>query len=389
MVLTAFLGIVFPLALLATAYLLLRLIAELRSQKPPEVRSSSYTSPHHSEYLSDVTEKSEGWYQDFLAICESPAEVAFLENIVQECDLKPSEGCLVNNEIALQMQVPVGRFRLDFVINENLNIEIDGAKWHSSPQARERDRLRDKDLKDRGYLVLRIPAKQALYRSKYAISQVREQLEPARRIWLEKQADERRQAQEEIERREHLRQSILKPRFILASVETALRTASSAFETFSRDVHLKTDADRLRRLGLLTPESYFVERVRMLGWIRGFINSSIRSREATKAGQPSTDPYTGNRPAYFFEKLIDPSNPVSLEEVYKDITDEAGLARRYNVFLLSSDPSSEHGRPEYMQANGEHYSEQLTSFNSWLAEASPRQQALQSLLVQVDDPARR
>lgn len=67
------------------------------------------------------------------------------------------------------MQVKVGNYRLDFVANRTFIIEIDGAAWHSSPEAVERDRLRDAAMMAKGYKVLRISAKVVLTTPKEAV----------------------------------------------------------------------------------------------------------------------------------------------------------------------------------------------------------------------------
>jgi hypothetical protein len=85
------------------------------------------------------------------------------------------------------MQVQVTKYRLDFLIDKELVIEVDGAAWHSSPEAKERDAERDKALTAEGYQVLRIPAKITLYNPEQAIAQVRE----ARALWLTKKAQTR------------------------------------------------------------------------------------------------------------------------------------------------------------------------------------------------------
>ena len=85
------------------------------------------------------------------------------------------------------MQVPVMNYRLDFLIDSGLIVEVDGAQWHSSPEAIERDGERDKALAKNGYEILRIPAKVTLYKPGDAIKLVRQ----ARSAWLARKAKAR------------------------------------------------------------------------------------------------------------------------------------------------------------------------------------------------------
>ena len=77
--------------------------------------------------------------EDFRQCCDSPAEVAFLDIMVQHYELKPVDECLI--------------------------VEIDGAAYHTSKEAVARDTRRDKYIRRQGFRILRIPAKYPLYRS--------------------------------------------------------------------------------------------------------------------------------------------------------------------------------------------------------------------------------
>lgn len=137
--------------------------------------------------LETLTAQDEEWPHIFRRVCESPAEEAFFDAMVSAFDLKPDKGRLFGGGLTLQMQVQVTKYRLDFLIDKELVIEVDGAAWHSSPEAKERDAERDKALTAEGYQVLRIPAKITLYNPEQAIAQVRE----ARALWLTKKAQTR------------------------------------------------------------------------------------------------------------------------------------------------------------------------------------------------------
>lgn len=89
--------------------------------------------------------------EDFRQCCDPPAEVAFLDIMVQG--------------ITLELQFPIDKCRADFLINECLIVEIDGATYHTSKEAVARDTRRDKYIRRQGFHILRIPAKYPLYRS--------------------------------------------------------------------------------------------------------------------------------------------------------------------------------------------------------------------------------
>ncbi len=120
-----------------------------------------------------VTTGTADWQARFEAQCESPAEVAFLRAMIKECNLKPLGGSLAGTGIRLDLQVEEGHYRVDFLCNEWMVVEIDGAQWHSSDEAIARDRMRDGYLDSLGYTVIRIPAKLVFERPAHAVQSVR------------------------------------------------------------------------------------------------------------------------------------------------------------------------------------------------------------------------
>jgi very-short-patch-repair endonuclease len=129
--------------------------------------------PPRTNKLETLTEEDDEWPRLFRRACESPAEVAFLDAMISAFDLKPDKGRLSGGGFMLQMQVSVANYRLDFLIDKQLVVEVDGARWHSSPEAIERDTKRDRVLRSKGFEVLRIPAKTTLYNADEAIALVR------------------------------------------------------------------------------------------------------------------------------------------------------------------------------------------------------------------------
>lgn len=114
--------------------------------------------------------------------CESPAETAFLTAMVEAHGLLPDNGSLKTAGLKLDFQVEVARYRLDFLANDWLIIEIDGAQWHSSEQAKARDATRDGFFIDLGYSVIRIPAKVVFSNPSEAVSRVSEALSAGKPI---------------------------------------------------------------------------------------------------------------------------------------------------------------------------------------------------------------
>ena len=151
------------------------------------IRPKDEDEPGPPSKLETLTADDEDWRRYFQHHCESPAEVAFLDAMVEAFNLTPEKGRLRGGGLTLQMQVPVLNYRLDFLIDDDLIVEVDGAQWHSSPEAIERDAERDKALAAKGYEILRIPAKVTLYKPDDAIKQVRQ----ARSGWLARKANAR------------------------------------------------------------------------------------------------------------------------------------------------------------------------------------------------------
>ncbi|WCM29192.1 endonuclease domain-containing protein [Sphingomonas sp. QA11] len=128
-----------------------------------------------------AVETDPGWATFIEEHCESPAETAFLQAMIKSCDLRPNDGSLYGSGLRLDFQVEEGRYRVDFLANKWLVVEIDGAAWHSSPEAIERDKLRDQYFEDRGYSVLRIPAKVVFNAPEEAVQRVRSALRQGKR----------------------------------------------------------------------------------------------------------------------------------------------------------------------------------------------------------------
>ena len=122
--------------------------------------------------LQHITPSTPNWRAHYFRACESPAEIAFLKAMIARYRLKPKKGVLVAPGIKLEMQKPISRYRADFVLNDRLVVEIDGARWHGSPEAKARDAKRDREMQAMRFEVLRIPAKTVFRTPKIAIKRI-------------------------------------------------------------------------------------------------------------------------------------------------------------------------------------------------------------------------
>jgi very-short-patch-repair endonuclease len=121
------------------------------------------------------------WPQFVEEHCESPAEAKFLRTVVEAFELQPENGSLRGGGLQIDFQVEEGCYRVDFLANRWLVVEIDGATYHSSPQARARDRVRDAYFEELGYSVLRIPAKTVFEQPQEAVARLRSALSVGKR----------------------------------------------------------------------------------------------------------------------------------------------------------------------------------------------------------------
>jgi len=140
------------------------------AQSSPKFRNDLRVSPAHDQWQRVVEEH-----------CESPAEVAFLRAMISACDLRPEKGSLAGDGMRLDLQVEESRYRVDFLVDRWLVVEIDGAAYHSSPEAVARDQRRDQELEALGYTILRIPARRVFNQPIAAVADVRAALKVGKR----------------------------------------------------------------------------------------------------------------------------------------------------------------------------------------------------------------
>lgn len=214
-------GFVFPLAWVLAIFWAISVYDDLFGKKVDERR--------RHDFLYEEKASKQDWQARLKRACDSPAETSFLDAMVAAFDLKPVQGRLTGGGITLDLQVGVEFYRLDFLVNERLVVEIDGAKYHSSPEAMERDQRRDAFLRDRGYEVLRIPAKYPLYIPGEAIDRVRAVLPVIDRQDREREA-EFAQA--------------LKPRAIFGALRDGARTIGNDLSDGMRQYNENTENRR-------------------------------------------------------------------------------------------------------------------------------------------------
>jgi very-short-patch-repair endonuclease len=123
--------------------------------------------------LAELRADDPTWKERVLEYCESPAESAFLKAMTAGCDLRPDLALLKGGGLSLTLQVKMPPYRADFLANDWLVIEIDGAAYHSSPEAIASDQKRDEYLRTKGYSTIRIPAKVVFNDAREAVRRVR------------------------------------------------------------------------------------------------------------------------------------------------------------------------------------------------------------------------
>ncbi|MGO8150450.1 endonuclease domain-containing protein [Rhizobium leguminosarum] len=161
-------GFVFPFLFLLAAFFAWTIYSDLTEPRPTAPPGDAWYTRRWT-----VTAEDPEWKTYFLRFCESPAEEAFLEAMINAYKLLPNDGILLGSGVDLNLQVEHKPYRVDFLVNKWLVVEIDGAAWHSSPDAVERDRIRDEFFVANEFAVVRIPAKIVFTAPGKAIEMVR------------------------------------------------------------------------------------------------------------------------------------------------------------------------------------------------------------------------
>jgi very-short-patch-repair endonuclease len=90
--------------------------------------------------------------------CESEPERILLKNLIESWSLKPESSTYLKGRYSVELQKRILKHRVDFVVNKKLIVEVDGREWHQNRFYE--DRYRDQELIEKGYTVIRFPAKQ-------------------------------------------------------------------------------------------------------------------------------------------------------------------------------------------------------------------------------------
>ncbi|RJE78619.1 endonuclease domain-containing protein [Paracoccus sp. JM45] len=162
------LGFAFMPLFLACPFILYRMVID--KQEEPKRRAEHAHMQDRLEADERELRNRPVSVEDLRNYCESPAETAFLDAMVSEYKLHTGLGAVRGKDIRLRNQIEMIKlpstggkvryqYRADFLVDDNLVVEIDGAAYHSSPEAVERDGLRNTAMRAEGYWVLRLPAK--------------------------------------------------------------------------------------------------------------------------------------------------------------------------------------------------------------------------------------
>lgn len=183
-------GLAFPFLFLPAAFVGWTIIHEM--QEPPQ-KLEEWVPNRYSTTADDPD-----WINYFLQLCESPAETAFLEAMIVAYNLTPNKGALSGNGLTIELQVEMKPYRTDFLVNKWLVVEIDGAAYHSSPQAIARDKVRDEFMQEGGYSVLRIPAKVVFDTPDEAVHRVRSTIARGNQVAEEQKAKKQSEPKKKI-----------------------------------------------------------------------------------------------------------------------------------------------------------------------------------------------
>jgi very-short-patch-repair endonuclease len=113
--------------------------------------------------------------------CESPIEELFALSMILDLDLTyhPPGNAWKNQSgtISMQTQQQIGEYRVDFLFNFNVVVEIDGHDFHDRDQQQaSSDRKRDRELLSQRFLVVRYTGSDVYNAPLRCVSEVTEML---------------------------------------------------------------------------------------------------------------------------------------------------------------------------------------------------------------------
>ncbi|MFC7442446.1 endonuclease domain-containing protein [Laceyella putida] len=104
------------------------------------------------------------WVDVQLLKCESPIERRLYNRLWVE-------------GFRMRTQEPCGRYRIDIAIPKYMiAIECDGEEWHSSPDQKEKDRRKDRFLRQNGWTVVRFKGKRIVNRLESCVERVHKEI---------------------------------------------------------------------------------------------------------------------------------------------------------------------------------------------------------------------
>jgi len=109
--------------------------------------------------MLNATENEWNEFKRFFDKCDSEPEVLLLKALIQVASLKPC-GDVLRGKIEVIPQAKLLKYRVDFLVNNRLVVEVDGKMYHSDNKTFVNDRIRDQELILNGYQPIRFPASQ-------------------------------------------------------------------------------------------------------------------------------------------------------------------------------------------------------------------------------------
>ena len=114
-------------------------------------------------------------FRDYLTLCDPRAESGV--------ETRARLGLRAVN-IRCRPQVRIdGVGRVDLLVGDRLVIEVDGARWHSGPDAVRADKARDLAAAERGYLVLRLTYEQVMFEWPRVVAVIRGMVARGEHTW--------------------------------------------------------------------------------------------------------------------------------------------------------------------------------------------------------------
>lgn len=126
-----------------------------------------YTPLKDNDY-NNFIESLGSEFEHVLRLCDSIPELVLLRQMIRQWNLKPKQDVLVGKH-NVRVQHQLGSYRLDFLIDRNINVEVDGIRFHAIPERYKKDRMRDQVVINKKIIPIRFYADQVMYESSYCV----------------------------------------------------------------------------------------------------------------------------------------------------------------------------------------------------------------------------